>query len=53
MVTRYIKAEIAGNHEQAITLLEIIGRIVKLDAQATQNLGQYIAKHKQWWFIKY
>ena len=53
MVTRYIKAETTGSYDQAMTLLEIIGRIVKLSHEETQNLSQYISKHKQWWYIKY
>jgi len=36
-----------------MTLLEIIGRLVNLDGESTQNLSHYIAKHKQWWYLKY
>ena len=53
MVTRYIKAETSGSFDQAMTLLEIIGRIIKLNEKETQSLNQYITKHKQWWYIKY
>ena len=52
-MTRYIKAETSGAFDQSLTLLEVIGTILKLDAQSSVALEQYKSKRKQWWYIKY
>jgi hypothetical protein len=38
VIVRYIKAEAAGYPDQALTLLEIIGTLIKLDHEATRAL---------------
>jgi hypothetical protein len=50
---RYIKAEISGAMDQSLMLLEVIGNILKLDAESTLALENYKIKRKQWWYIKY
>lgn len=53
VMVRYIKAESAGEPEQALTLLGIIATILQLDPETTVALEQYKSRRRTWWNLKY
>jgi hypothetical protein len=53
VMVRYIKAESAGEPEQALTLLAIIATILELDHETSVALEQYKSRRRTWWNLKY